>query len=459
MAIAFRSSSIASANEVASLTITKPAGTVADDLLLVKLSFVPDGAPPVITYPAGWTEIRKDGVTNGEIVQAVARKVAGASEPANYVFTWTTTSDVTGAMHAYSGEDTTTPIDVHGGQKNASSVSVTAPSVTTTVADTMLVGFFGLQGNTARTFTPPTGMTERTDGGTTGALGGIWAETADQPFVGPGATGTRVATCTVAGINIGQLVAIKPAAGAAPTQITVLDSGTVSEAVLLTAQLTVSDNATISETFLVTANLTVSDTAIVSEAFLITASLTVSDTGTIADAITTAVQVTVTVSDIGTVTDTIATAIQVTVTDAASITEAPSVPEVRLTITDSTNTAEVVTIPQIQVFMGESGTITETFQVQTTGPAEEAVAAGGRWPIILDLSEWFQAAATVSAKRIKASQVLGTVPARRQAFSGAYGKYRLRRKLKAEAVLKGSTKQDTGVVVEASIRKKRKRDT
>ncbi len=218
--MAFRSIASATINENTTITVTKPVGVVADDILLVVLAFLPDGAPPTVTYPVGWTEIRSDGVTNSEIVQKCAWKRATASEPANYAFTWTTTSDCAGDILAYSGRDTgATVIDIHGGQKNASSVSVTAPTVTTTVANDDLVFLGGAQGNTTRTFTPPTGMTERSDHGTTGALGGVWEETADEVFVGPGATGTRIATLTVAGINIGQLVAFKPAAGGAAASL------------------------------------------------------------------------------------------------------------------------------------------------------------------------------------------------------------------------------------------------
>ena len=73
----------------------------------------------------------------------------------------------------------------------------------------MLVGAFG--NKLTATFTPPGGMTERSDAG----VEDIALEGTDEAFVGPGATGTRVATSSASAINIGQLFALR--GGAAPT--------------------------------------------------------------------------------------------------------------------------------------------------------------------------------------------------------------------------------------------------
>src|SRR5206468_6814108 len=60
------------------------------------------------------------------------------------------------AIVAYSGVDTTTPIDVENGQATSSGTTHSTPSITTTVANAMLVASFGLAGT--GTWTPPAGI-------------------------------------------------------------------------------------------------------------------------------------------------------------------------------------------------------------------------------------------------------------------------------------------------------------
>ncbi len=235
----FRSASSAASVPVTSITVAKPAGVTTNDVLL---GVVSARSTPTITPPSGWTLVRSD-VNGTSITQAVYSHVAGASEPSNY--TWTFNAPVTtaiGTIDAYSGVSTATPVDVSGGQTNASSTSVTAPSVTTTVANDMVVGFFGTSNDA--TFTPPSGMTERSDilDHTTSDLA---VETADVVKTSAGATGTKVATASKAAANIGQLVALKPsgtiafrsaasAASAALTGITITKpAGTTADDVLV----------------------------------------------------------------------------------------------------------------------------------------------------------------------------------------------------------------------------------
>jgi hypothetical protein len=200
----YRSASSATSVPVNTIAINKPAGVTTNDVLLAGISV---RGNPTITAPSGWTLVRSDA-SGTTLLQSVYRKVATGSEPASY--TWTFSEPIAsavGGIAAYSGVNTTTPIDVHGGQANASSTSVTAPSVTTTAANAMLVGFFGTANDA--TFTAASGMTERydVDADGTNQIGG---EVADQAQAAAGASGTRVATASVAAVNIGQLVALKP---------------------------------------------------------------------------------------------------------------------------------------------------------------------------------------------------------------------------------------------------------
>jgi len=207
--IAFRAATSAETIPATSLAIGKPAGTAADDVLL---AVVTSRSDPTISPPAGWARVRSD-VNGTTLTQTVFVRTAGGSEPASYTFTLSKpVTAAVGGLIAYSGMDPISPIDAHGGQANASSASVTAPSITTTVADTTVVGLFGT-GNDA-TFTQLSGMTERFDVLTSGTSQ-VSAAADDAVQAAAGATGTKVATASKAAANIGQLVALRPA-GATP---------------------------------------------------------------------------------------------------------------------------------------------------------------------------------------------------------------------------------------------------
>jgi MSHA biogenesis protein MshQ len=191
-----------------SLTISKPADVVTNDVMLAQIT-VRGGTGVTITAPSGWAQIRREN-SGTTLAQAIYWKLAGASEPASYAWTFSATQKASGGIAAYSGVSTSTPINAHGGQANASSTSVTAPSITPTAAGARLVGFFGTA--TGTTFTSPGSMTERWDTASTGGSAGTrtTSEGADQTLGVTGATGTRVATAGATAVNIGQLVALTP---------------------------------------------------------------------------------------------------------------------------------------------------------------------------------------------------------------------------------------------------------
>ncbi len=138
-------------------------------------------------------------------------KVATGSEPISYTFTVSPGVKATGAISAYSDVDIGAPINAHAGTDIAKDDPFSAPSVTTTVAETTLVAFFANVG--PNPITRPTGMTERWDMGSDIAIA-----SADETFAGPGTTGDRTASF-VNSEKMGQLIALTPAANAAPTAV------------------------------------------------------------------------------------------------------------------------------------------------------------------------------------------------------------------------------------------------
>jgi MSHA biogenesis protein MshQ len=186
------------------LTIAVPANVRAGDVMVAVVNIRSNAA---VTAPGAWTLIRNDLSTGNNMRQVLYYRVITGAEPANYSWTYTSTRAV-GAIVAYRGVDLTTPLVANVGQANNSSTSITAPTVNTGVANTMLVSFFGTRDTT--TINGPAGMTERAqdDSGGTGVT--ILVE--DEFRATAGLTGTRVATAGIGAVNIGQSVVLRPRA-------------------------------------------------------------------------------------------------------------------------------------------------------------------------------------------------------------------------------------------------------
>ncbi len=142
------------------ITINVPTGTVQNDVMLASIGFQPSGA--TVPTPAGWTLLRRvnnAGATSNSLVTYY--KVAGAAEPANYTWAFNAITGAAGGIQSFSGVDITSPIDVELGQNTASSLSHAAPTVTTTMANDMIVTSHSFA--SSATWTSPAGMTEAYD--------------------------------------------------------------------------------------------------------------------------------------------------------------------------------------------------------------------------------------------------------------------------------------------------------
>jgi hypothetical protein len=152
---------------VTAVVLTMPAGVALNDMLLAQVTFRSVGAGTTITPPATWTLIRRDDATN--MSQALYYHVGNGAEPATYTWTLGSIQRASGGIIAYKGVNNPSPLDAQSGAVNntGTSAAVAAPAVTTTVANDMLVGFFGIRRGT--TFTPPAGMTEEWDTNSAGS--------------------------------------------------------------------------------------------------------------------------------------------------------------------------------------------------------------------------------------------------------------------------------------------------
>jgi hypothetical protein len=204
--IAFLASNTAT-SATGAVTISKPAGVAAGNVLVAQFAVAANAV--TVTPPAGWTLIRSDDNAPRQLEQFAYVHMAGASEPATYTFTGSVTAvQAAGGIAAYQNVASVATVNAQGGQTNASSTNITAPSITTSVANTRLVGLYSIQLNT--TITAPAGMTRRWNvaSGTT-----LQIAIADVAFAGPGASGAKTATAGAADFNIGELIALRPAPG------------------------------------------------------------------------------------------------------------------------------------------------------------------------------------------------------------------------------------------------------
>ncbi|MBI5429727.1 MAG: hypothetical protein HY938_04625 [Nitrosomonadales bacterium] len=209
------------------LSIPLPAGTVAGDVMIAAVATTPSTV--TITAPAGWTLIQtvtQATATSNRV--ATYYRVATASEPASYSWTFSTThSGAAGGIVSYSGVDNTAPVDVSAGAATASALTHTAPGITTAAAGDMLVTVHEYA--SGRSWTPPAGMTERVDIASRSASNnGITLEMNELLLGAAGATGAKTATASAAadtGATVS--IALRPAV-TAPHHIRIEHDGSAS---------------------------------------------------------------------------------------------------------------------------------------------------------------------------------------------------------------------------------------
>lgn len=163
----------------------------------------------VLTLPSGWVEARRDVSGSApKCTQVVAYKVAGASEPSTYSFTFSQATDVAFISLALSGVSATSPIDVTGGSTATTGSTITAPSVTTTVDNTWVLVALGIREST--TVSTPPGTTSRQ---AVESRFDVSASMRVADFTMPtaGASGAKSGTAGKSTLWIGQQVALRPA--------------------------------------------------------------------------------------------------------------------------------------------------------------------------------------------------------------------------------------------------------
>lgn len=209
------SSGFSSNASVETLQLSRPGSVAQGDVMLAWVSQRTDDLPlgsNTKTVPSGWTQVltRDDGSTFGTTLY---RKVAGSSEPASYTWEFDKAGRAAGTIVAFRGVDTSNPVIASASQLNSANTSHTAPAVTTTVADSMLVALYAVPaGDTA--ITTPTGSPAWSSAPaamSTGANGGISTAAAFVLQATAGSSGSKVSSGNPSRQSVGALVALRAA--------------------------------------------------------------------------------------------------------------------------------------------------------------------------------------------------------------------------------------------------------
>lgn len=190
-----------SGSSVTSLSITAPSSASSGDLLVMAFA---TGSTRTLTA-TGWTSI--GSIANsffGFEAEMFWRTHDGSG---SYSVSWTTAADTVGTICLVTGADTSSPVDVSATYDSGltSATAQTAPTVTTTVADTLLLNFYCA--GSSRTWVPASSQTEVSDVSQTTCS----AELTKLAVASSGATGTKTSTCSSSTQWVSMSVAIKPA--------------------------------------------------------------------------------------------------------------------------------------------------------------------------------------------------------------------------------------------------------
>lgn len=212
--IALRSVQTGSVLNTSPLSIARPDGTQAGDILIatVYLGYGTAMSLPTITPSVSWTLVdRIDYSTTGSLL--VYWREMTASDPASYSFASSGGGNTSGVgwVAAYTGVSTSNPIETHGGSStNTSGTSCSTPSLVLPPGSSLLVAAFAGYINTSATatWTAPSGMTQiasLNNGDNRSGLGATLSRSS------PGPTGALTATVSPSQtFCINHLLALSP---------------------------------------------------------------------------------------------------------------------------------------------------------------------------------------------------------------------------------------------------------
>lgn len=196
-----------------SLELAIPSTAQPGDVVVAQVS-VQGGTSVNITPPVGWTAIDPPGNANARstaIRDAAFWHVVAAAEPPAASWTLDSAQRATGAIAAYGGVDTSSPVEAMAVGSVAGSTSLVAPSITTSSPGAEILALYGVKSFEVP-LAPPADMTQAWSiGRATSSLG------YEQRLAIPGSTGTRTLEMPRRVGAVMHTLALRPGGGSAAT--------------------------------------------------------------------------------------------------------------------------------------------------------------------------------------------------------------------------------------------------
>ncbi len=183
---------------VTAIPITKPAGVTAGNVLIVTITA--SGSDVAITPPAGWVLVASNPAGGANCGSIVYYKVAGAAEPASYLFTSGSGTWPAWVITNFTGTFSNPPLDTSSATVTG---AYTAQAINTS-ADNEMVVMVTNSGNGAQAWTAPAGMTSTNPGNINCTSAQMYY--AKQALAG--STGAKTAKPTVVDTGAAYLLAL-----------------------------------------------------------------------------------------------------------------------------------------------------------------------------------------------------------------------------------------------------------
>jgi MSHA biogenesis protein MshQ len=206
-----------SSNTVSSITVNEPSGLAVGDVLIGEYT---ENAYPTVglsgATPTGWTVASY--LISGSLGEAVIYRIATSADVGTNLpvtLSFTAAGRGAGAIIAFRGVSTTTPIGPDVNQLNASATTRTAPAVTPGVSGTMLLALYAIANGTTDTLSNPTGMTQDLDVSTQFGSSGLSIGAFHELLSASTSTGALVTRSggSISAVSMGTSVVLLPAVG------------------------------------------------------------------------------------------------------------------------------------------------------------------------------------------------------------------------------------------------------
>ena len=192
-----------------SVSVNKPSGTQEGDLLIA--CYTTDGSHTLSAPDSSWTLLvgGRGNSSDNTPSFGVWYKIATASENSSYTFDCGRNESHYVVLLRYTGHDSSSPINASAIANSTGSYYPTAPTITTTIDDCIILRVFGADDDDTP-YSVPSGYTERYNGVSSTGYGTCGGAGADAVQSSAGSTGTAFFTTNASEEWMAATIAIAP---------------------------------------------------------------------------------------------------------------------------------------------------------------------------------------------------------------------------------------------------------